>query len=100
MTVDEFEIQFKCLTGWRPFPWQTSLWEEMVHKPVDQWPDAVDIPTGLGKTHVITVWYLAWRATSDADTPTRLPRRLVYVVNRRTVQPRPVAGGCCNRDPY
>jgi CRISPR-associated endonuclease/helicase Cas3 len=38
------------------------------------------LPTGLGKTSVIAVWLIAL-----ANQPAKLPRRLVYVVNRRTV---------------
>jgi CRISPR-associated endonuclease/helicase Cas3 len=37
------------------------------------------VPTGLGKTSVIAVWLLARERNAS------LPRRLVYVVNRRTV---------------
>jgi CRISPR-associated helicase Cas3 len=44
-------------------------------------PDALDIPTGLGKTAVIPIWLLAIATQS----PLTLPRRLIYVVNRRTV---------------
>lgn len=42
-------------------------------------PDAVDIPTGLGKTTVMTLWLAALAQGA------RLPRRLVYVVDRRAV---------------
>ena len=42
-------------------------------------PPAVDIPTGLGKTAVMAIWLLARAAGA------RLPRRLVYVVDRRAV---------------
>jgi CRISPR-associated endonuclease/helicase Cas3 len=42
-------------------------------------PDALDIPTGLGKTAVIAIW-LAARVSGAS-----LPRRLVYVVDRRAV---------------
>ena len=45
----------------------------------DDLPPAVDIPTGLGKTAVMAIWLLA----CAAGTP--LPRRLVYVVDRRAV---------------
>ncbi|MFO0843668.1 MAG: type I-U CRISPR-associated helicase/endonuclease Cas3, partial [Gemmataceae bacterium] len=38
------------------------------------------LPTGLGKTSVIHIWLLALAAN-----PETVPRRLVYVVNRRTV---------------
>ena len=39
----------------------------------------LDIPTGLGKTSVMTIWLLA-----RLENP-NLPRRLVYVVDRRAV---------------
>jgi len=42
-------------------------------------PGAVDIPTGLGKTKVMALWLIALAA----GVP--LPRRLVYVVDRRAV---------------
>ena len=71
-----FEIDFACLTGNPPFPWQSSLYERLV---AQDFPKACDLPTGLGKTSVIAIWVLAL-----AKNP-RLPRRLVYVVNRRTV---------------
>ena len=73
----EFEDAFHALTGHRPFPWQRRLFEE--HFSSSTLPSAVDIPTGLGKTAVMAVWLLA-RAAGAA-----LPRRLVYVVDRRAV---------------
>jgi CRISPR-associated endonuclease/helicase Cas3 len=42
-------------------------------------PSVCTLPTGVGKTSVIALWLLA---LSDGA---KLPRRLVYVVNRRTV---------------
>ena len=42
-------------------------------------PKAVDIPTGLGKTSVMALWLLALAEGAN------LPRRLVYVVDRRAV---------------
>ena len=72
-----FGSAFEALTGHRPFPWQRRLFEE--HFSCGTLPAAVDIPTGLGKTAVMAVWLLA-RAAGAA-----LPRRLVYVVDRRAV---------------
>ncbi len=45
----------------------------------------LDIPTGLGKTAVMAIWLvaLAWHARNGNGVS--FPRRLVYVVNRRTV---------------
>jgi CRISPR-associated endonuclease/helicase Cas3 len=69
---------YQTLTGYPPFRWQQRLWAEMV---AGNLPDAIDIPTGLGKTAIIPIWLLAIAAQS----PLTLPRRLIYVVNRRTV---------------
>ena len=72
-----FDESFEALTGHRPFPWQRRLFEE--HFLRGTLPSAVDIPTGLGKTAVMAIWLLARAAGA------RLPRRLVYVVDRRAV---------------
>jgi CRISPR-associated endonuclease/helicase Cas3 len=69
---------YEALTGYPPFRWQRRLWAEMV---AGNLPDTLDIPTGLGKTAIIPIWLLAIAAQS----PLTLPRRLIYVVNRRTV---------------
>ena len=73
----EFDAAFKALTGHAPFPWQRRLFERYFSR--GKLPSAVDIPTGLGKTAVMAVWLLA-RACGAP-----LPRRLVYVVDRRAV---------------
>ena len=44
-----------------------------------------DLPTGLGKTSIITIWLLALAHRARANTLIGFPRRLIYVVNRRTV---------------
>jgi CRISPR-associated endonuclease/helicase Cas3 len=75
-----FDASFKILTGKRPFPWQRDLFERFVSDRDDNIPRLCDLPTGLGKTSVIAVWLLA-----RMEKPDRMPRRLVYVVNRRTV---------------
>lgn len=76
----DFESCFKALTGLKedesPFPWQNELFENLYQGNV---PQLCSIPTGLGKTMVIPIWLLALANGS------KLPRRLVYVVNRRTI---------------
>lgn len=64
----------------KPFPWQLALLERFlaVDEPKDL-PRALDIPTGLGKTAVMAIWLVARAAGA------RVPRRLVYVVDRRAV---------------
>ena len=59
-----------------PFRWQMRLLSRFVDGDL---PAAVDVPTGLGKTSVMALWLLALAAGAD------LPRRLVYVVDRRAV---------------
>lgn len=82
----DFEECFKALTGLQesetPFPWQEKLFQEFVQK---QFRSTCDIPTGLGKTAVIAVWLLALAYHAIQGAHYDFPRRLVYVVNRRTV---------------
>ena len=73
----DFGERFKALTKHAPFKWQRRLYEERFMKGC--LPSALDLPTGLGKTSVMAIWYLARRAGAP------VPRRLVYVVDRRAV---------------
>jgi len=72
-----FSDIFTALMGSAPFPWQSALYE---HLSTADLPAVADIPTGLGKTSIVAIWLIA-----VAQHPDRVPRRLVYVVNRRTV---------------
>lgn len=72
----DFNKLFAELTGNPPFPWQDTLYQRFLAGDI---PPSCDIPTGLGKTSVIAVWLLARMAGAA------VPRRLVYIVNRRTV---------------
>lgn len=77
---DDFAIAFQQLTGRDPFPWQTELYRRFAGEDEqNRIPSVCRIPTGLGKTSLIAVWLIALRRQPA------LPRRLVYVVNRRTV---------------
>jgi CRISPR-associated endonuclease/helicase Cas3 len=71
-----FEAMFSRLTGHRPMEWQRRLYGEFIEGHI---PSALDLPTGLGKTSVMAIWLIAWSQGA------RLPRRLVYVVDRRAV---------------
>ena len=62
--------------GDTPFPWQEELLARFVKGTIDR---SLDIPTGLGKTSVMGIWLVA-RARAAP-----LPRRLIYVVDRRAV---------------
>lgn len=73
----DFADAFHRLTDYRPFPWQNELFNRFA---LGEFPSSCSIPTGLGKTAVVAVWLIAL-----AHSSSKLPRRLVYVVNRRTV---------------
>jgi len=78
MADEIFKTQFKLLTNYDPFPWQIELFENWFVK--SKFPGSCNLPTGLGKTSVIAIWLIALM-----NQPEKMPRRLVYVVNRRTV---------------
>ena len=67
---------FEEVVGHAPWPWQKRLYDVFVEGNV---PAAVDIPTGLGKTACVLLFLLA-----RLDNPA-LPRRVVYVVDRRAI---------------
>ncbi len=73
----DFDKTFLALTGNEPFPWQREMYDRMV---TGNPPKSCQIPTGLGKTSLIAIWLIAL-----ARNPNAVSRRLVYVVNRRTV---------------
>lgn len=72
----QFTEVFRALTGYTPFCWQQRLYDELC---AGQLPSALDLPTGVGKTSVMPIWLIARSAHAS------LPRRLVYVVDRRAV---------------
>ncbi|MCI0540749.1 MAG: type I-U CRISPR-associated helicase/endonuclease Cas3 [Verrucomicrobiales bacterium] len=72
-----FENSFQALTGNQPFPWQSDLYESWFSR--GKFPKTCNLPTGLGKTSVLAIWLIA------LANGAKVPRRLVYVVNRRTV---------------
>jgi CRISPR-associated endonuclease/helicase Cas3 len=59
-----------------PFQWQQELQARFLEGDV---PSALDIPTGLGKTAVMAIWLVARICGAS------VPRRMVYVVDRRAV---------------
>jgi CRISPR-associated endonuclease/helicase Cas3 len=77
----DFSECFKALTGNDPFDWQERLFKRFL---ADDFPAACDIPTGLGKTHVMTIWLVALGCCLKQPIR-KLPLRLVYVVDRRVI---------------
>ena len=77
----DFSSDFQELTDHLPLPWQSRLYDRLYAGDI---PSVCDIPTGLGKTMVIPIWLIALKHQQMAGQGT-LPRRLVYIINRRTV---------------
>lgn len=77
-----FAEAFEALTGKRPFPWQTRAFNMLAEGLL---PTSVNMPTGTGKTSLIPIWLIALAQQAQRASPAKLPRRLVWVVNRRVV---------------
>lgn len=76
-----FDESFSALMDDSPFEWQKRFFSRLIKGDI---PAALDLPTGLGKTSVIPIWLIGLAAQAKMAHAT-LPRRLVYIVNRRTV---------------
>ncbi len=74
--ADAHELLAGALGVKEPFPWQLALLDRLLR---GDCPRALDIPTGLGKTAVMAIWLVARACGAN------LPRRLVYIVDRRAV---------------
>lgn len=82
MNERQFSQAFSALTD-NPqghFPWQWAWYQYLADGEFDRIATTT-LPTGLGKTLVMGVWLIALAN----DQKGVVPRRLVYVVNRRTV---------------
>jgi CRISPR-associated endonuclease/helicase Cas3 len=78
MTYDDFFQKAMGQTDCKPYEYQRRLAEE-------DWPDLLDIPTGLGKTAaVILAWIYKRKLKPDAPDP-GTPRRLVYCLPMRVL---------------
>ncbi|MGA7965643.1 MAG: DEAD/DEAH box helicase [Gammaproteobacteria bacterium] len=84
----EFDDFFKRAFGkqgeseFAPFQYQRRLAEE-------EWPDLLDVPTGMGKTAAVVLawlWKRGWREREHgAETDDDTPRRLVYCLPMRVL---------------
>jgi CRISPR-associated endonuclease/helicase Cas3 len=76
------ELFARSLDGAEPYPYQRRLAEQ-------DWPEVVDIPTGLGKTAAISLAWLykrGWRAGGQHEPPDHsTPRRLIWCLPMRVL---------------
>src|ERR1700683_5524929 len=74
---DDFSAFFEEIHGYGPFPWQ----EQLAARVLDRgWPEAIDVPTGLGKTAVLDVAMFL-----NAFGSEHARRRVFLVVDRRII---------------
>lgn len=70
------------LQGTSPFAYQHALAET-------DWPELLDIPTGMGKTAAVTLawlWKRGWRTDGRSETPDpATPRRLIWCLPMRVL---------------
>lgn len=71
----KYSDYFRSATGHSPYPYQSRLVDE-------DWPDILDVPTGLGKTAAVTLAWLYRRRILKQDS---LPRRLVWCLPMRVL---------------
>ena len=78
-----FLKNYGALRGMPAMRWMTRLFEEILGS---RQPRLVDLETGAGKTELVVVWLLAlaWFGV-EGRKGTPVPRRLVWVVNRRVL---------------
>lgn len=85
MTAAEFFANnYKVLRpSYAPMKWMERMFDDVVR---GKYPRLVDLPTGAGKTELLIVWLLAlaWFGMNRGRSQA-VPRRLVWVVNRRVL---------------
>ena len=83
LTVKRFDDYFRELHGPDPYSWQRRLATQAVE---GEWPPAIDLPTGSGKTACIDVAVFALACQSGWGVKERnSPRRVFFCVNRRVI---------------
>jgi len=78
LTASDFPTYFQDVHGYKPFPWQTRLTEQVLK--TGSWPKVIDLPTGSGKTAVLDTAIF-----SLACQPESFPRRVIFVIDRRII---------------
>ncbi|MBB5998733.1 type I-G CRISPR-associated helicase/endonuclease Cas3g [Streptomonospora salina] len=76
--AEGFARFFADVHGFAPLPWQHALADHVLQG--EDWPQEIDVPTGLGKTALIDIALFASAAGAPAAR-----RRVFFVVDRRLV---------------
>ena len=78
-----FEVHYEHLRRQVPMKWMGRMFEHVIE---GSYPRLVDLPTGAGKTELAIIWLLAlaWYGKNRCLCKP-VPRRLVWIVNRRVL---------------
>jgi CRISPR-associated endonuclease/helicase Cas3 len=83
ISSNDFAQFFQELHHHAPYSWQTRLAQRAVE---GNWPGAIDLPTGSGKTACIDAAVFALACQAGKDVRSRsAPRRVFFCVNRRII---------------
>lgn len=83
MTFPDFTRFFEVCRGVPPYPWQNRLARRVLAD--RRWPDALDLPTGSGKTSVVDIALYTLAKAAHDDEYGLFPRRIILVVDRRVL---------------
>ena len=72
-----FDTWYQALRSYPPYPWQSRLALQVAS---GQWPRALNLPTGAGKTSVLDIW--VWAHVCGLSN---IPQRVYWCVDRRLV---------------
>lgn len=83
MTFPDFPRFFEICRDVKPYPWQVRLANQVLAD--RRWPDALDLPTGAGKTSAVDIALYALAAAAHDGQFGVHPRRIIVVVDRRVL---------------
>ena len=83
MTFPDFPRFFEACRDVKPYPWQVRLANQVLANGI--WPDALDLPTGSGKTSAVDIALYALSAAAHGGEFGVHPRRIIVVVDRRVL---------------
>ena len=79
---EQFSDFFRAVHGVDPFPWQENLAQTVFRS---NWPGALDIPTGAGKTAAIDIGVFHLALEADRGAERQAAARILFVVDRRLI---------------
>ena len=83
LSIDQFDSYFQALHKHDPYSWQRRL---ALAADGGNWPAAIDLPTGSGKTACIDIAIFALACQAGRPVAERTaPRRVFFCVNRRVI---------------